>query len=166
MIVGRIYSYNNTPQHEARAVVDRQIAQTPAAQTGTTETGRLSHLPGTSGALTCLGRRRRFLYNTTMNATVSVDTIYALRLAQPNKKKREKIRRANAPIFALLSISLFRTETGAAPISYITSVLENIWLFVLMSFGHRCRVPEITIILLLMFEYCCTCVGHYIQLVS
>ena len=39
-----------------------------------------------------------FLYNTTMNAKVSVDTSYDLRLAQPKKKKGE-IRRAKRTDF-------------------------------------------------------------------
>ena len=42
-----VYSYNNTPQHEGRASVDLQTAQTAAKQTGTAATARFSHLPGT-----------------------------------------------------------------------------------------------------------------------
>ena len=44
-------------------------------------------VPATSGsAPTSLGRKRLLSY-TTMNAAVSVDTFYDLRLGQPNKKK-------------------------------------------------------------------------------
>ena len=44
----------------------------------------------------------------------------------------------NVFIRYLACIFIFRTETGAAPISYITPVFKNIWLFVLVSFGHCC----------------------------
>ena len=57
MLLGRrtrLYSYNNTPQHEASASVDRQTARTAAAQTGTTATACLSHVPGATSAPTSL----------------------------------------------------------------------------------------------------------------
>ena len=71
---------------------DRQTTQTAAAQTGTTVTARLSHLHcfNESGMKAATLR-----YYAVTNANVSVDTIYDLRLAQPNKKKTRRTKRAD-----------------------------------------------------------------------
>ena len=66
--------------------VDRQTIQTAAAQTGTTATARLSHLLYCSNEYVTKAATPRHVDLT--NAIASVDIIYDLRLALPNKKKR------------------------------------------------------------------------------
>ena len=129
-------SYNNTPQHEARASVDRQTAQTAAESRQAPQQQHAFHTypassTSSSSAPTCLSgtKAAMFLYSTTMNATVSVDTIYGLRLAQPSEKKggnvaREARRFSCACIQSLSGVTWF--SRASAPKWYTLGALGQI----------------------------------------